>query len=114
VNQKVITNILAKQGCEIVVVLDGQQALEKTQIERYDLILMDWQMPILDGIEATKKIREFNLETPIIVITAAANKKEECLSAGANDFLTKPFKPAQLREFLEHYTKKGETASLAV
>jgi CheY-like chemotaxis protein len=100
VNQKVIATILSKQNCEVVVVVNGQQAFDKTRSQKYDLILMDWQMPVLDGIAATKKIREFDSETPIIFITAAANKKEECLEAGANDFLIKPFQPAQLREFL--------------
>jgi len=112
VNQKVITNILAKQGFEIVVVMDGQEAVEKTLSQKFDLILMDWQMPVMDGIEATLKIREFDSHIPIIFITAAANKRDECLEAGANGFITKPFKPSQLREVMAKYTLKGQTESV--
>jgi len=111
VNQKVVTNILSREGCEIVVAINGQQALEKAQKQRFNLILMDWQMPVLDGIEATKKIREFDAEVPVIFITAAVNKKGECLEAGANGVLTKPVRPAQLRELLVKY-KKEETQSV--
>jgi len=98
VNQKVVLNILSKHGYQIDIASNGQEALEKAKSCKYDIILMDWQMPILDGIEATKKIRVFDAVTPIIALTAAAHQEQECKDAGMQDYLLKPFKPTQLRD----------------
>ncbi|MCI5084074.1 MAG: response regulator [Saprospiraceae bacterium] len=77
---------------------NGQKCLEKMETTDYDLILMDLQMPVMDGLEATRKIRESNNQLPIIALTANANKEEEekCRSVGINDYLAKPFRPQEL------------------
>ena len=83
---------------------DGKEALDKFATSAYDLILMDIEMPIIDGLAATEKIRVLesttNRRVPIIALTANAmiGDKEKCLSAGADDYISKPFQPAQLVE----------------
>ena len=76
---------------------NGQKCLDKMEKKQYDLVLMDLQMPVMDGIEATIKIRTTN-DIPIIALTANASKQEEekCLSIGINDYLAKPFRPKEL------------------
>jgi len=108
VNQKVLTHILDKEDCMYVITSNGQEVVDKTKEEQFDLILMDWQMPIMDGIEATNQIREFDPHIPIIGLTAAPNQWKNCLEAGMNDVLTKPFKPAQLRERIARYLNKRD------
>ena len=89
------------------VVLDGQQALEFALRKKYDLILMDVQMPVLDGIEATAVIREqekiTGRHTPIIALTAHAMKgdSERCLQAGMDGYLSKPIQSQKLYELLD-------------
>jgi len=102
-NQKFAKVTLTKQGHFLDIVENGRLAIEKFQAETYDLILMDIQLPIMDGIEATKKIRQIEADhnqepIKIIAVTAFAldNKREECMAAGMDDFLPKPFKPNQL------------------
>jgi CheY-like chemotaxis protein len=96
-NQKLAKSILGKFGYAIDVAEDGQSALEAATKRRYDLILMDIQMPIMDGFEVTSKIREWEREhevpaTPIIALTAhaIAGYREKCLANEMNDYLTKP------------------------
>ncbi|HAV01932.1 MAG TPA: histidine kinase [Chryseobacterium sp.] len=86
---------------------DGLQALEACQETQFDLILMDVQMPVMDGIEATKRIRKIPsfFDTPILGVTAGniVGEKEKCLDAGMTDFLPKPLRQADLQEMLEKY-----------
>jgi CheY-like chemotaxis protein len=97
INQKIILLSLKKIVKNIDVASNGKEALDKFGTSKYDLILMDIQMPIMNGYVATKKIRELelssNTHTPIIAITAnaLAGDKEKCLAAGMNDYLSKPF-----------------------
>lgn len=107
VNQKVISNILIKKGIEFKVVCNGEEALKVYQDEKFDLILMDCQMPIMDGFEATEKIRELEKNTnskrvPIIALTANAMKgdREKCIGKGMDDFLSKPFRMNELLEII--------------
>ena len=81
----------------VEIAANGQKAVEMMQQNRYDLVLMDLQMPVMDGFEATQAIREFS-NVPIIALTANASvsEQERCLKAGMNDYLTKPFKPEEL------------------
>ena len=76
---------------------NGLVGIEKFREYGYDLILMDIQMPVMDGLEAARKIREFS-DVPIIALTANSNKEEQdkCLKIGMNDYLSKPFKPQDL------------------
>jgi CheY-like chemotaxis protein/signal transduction histidine kinase len=97
INQKIVLLSLRKLVRNIDVANNGKEALEKFGTSKYDLILMDIQMPVMDGIIATKKIRQVesstNSFTPIIAITANAlsGDREICLAAGANEYLSKPF-----------------------
>jgi CheY-like chemotaxis protein len=93
-NRDMLSRRLIKKGCEVVMALDGEQALEMAQAEAPDLILMDISLPGLDGWEATRRLKA-NPETkaiPIIALTAhaMAGDKEKCLEAGCDDYDTKP------------------------
>ncbi len=114
-NQKVATKMLQKMGHEVLVAADGKEAMDKFQKEEFDLIFMDGNMPVMDGLEATRKIREIEAQQsskqnkldsiPIIALTANAMKgdRERFLEAGMDEFLTKPFKKKDLSEILEQF-----------
>lgn len=101
-NQKFVRATLQREGHELDIAENGKIAIEKASNFQYDMILMDIQMPIMDGIEATLKIRELEqdkaIKTKVIAVTAFALEKDKsrCLAAGMNDFLAKPFKPKEL------------------
>ena len=105
VNQKVVLAILRKRGYHIEVANDGREALAKLQAAHYDLVLMDVQMPILDGLEATRLIRRESRwdRLPIIAMTAHAmnGDKERCLQSGMNAYISKPVQPAHLIATIE-------------
>jgi two-component system, sensor histidine kinase and response regulator len=101
VNQKVAARLLERIGHRVDVVADGQAAVSAWQTGRYDLILMDCQMPVLDGYEATREIRKREnggRRTPIVALTAHAMKgaDDACIAAGMDDYLTKPIDREQL------------------
>jgi CheY-like chemotaxis protein len=102
INQKIVVLSIQKLVKNIDIANNGKEALDKFGSTKYDLILMDIQMPVMDGILATKKIRELEAgtdqHTPIIAITAnaLAGDKENCLAAGMNDYISKPFQPEML------------------
>jgi CheY-like chemotaxis protein len=99
INQRVGKLILQRAGFNIDVVADGNEALEAHQARPYDLILMDCQMPTMDGFEASQKIRELAQPQPVIIaVTANAlvGERERCLNAGMDDYLSKPFQAEQL------------------
>lgn len=100
--------VLIKNNLTFDFALDGNEAIEKAQTTQYSLILMDIEMPILDGFEATIAIRNtenINQFTPIIALTASAlsSIKENALHVGMNGFLSKPFTPDQLNELLNEF-----------
>ena len=100
--------MLKKNNFEsIVVVENGQEALDQAKEQHYDLILMDMQMPVMNGFEATQKIRQLEeyKNTPIIALTAFAMKgdKEKCLNAGMNDYITKPVNTDELIKTIDGY-----------
>ena len=100
-NQFLATTILEEWGVIVEVAENGKEALEKFSEGKYDLILMDMQMPLMDGVEATRLIRQrLNSSIPIIALTANAIKgdRQRCLEAGMNDYLTKPFAQNDLLE----------------
>lgn len=108
-NQKYIGSLLTKWGVSYVMVANGKQVVEEAKRQSFDLILMDIQMPIMDGHEATVAIRNLqnaNQNVPIIALTASAmlTHKNVALRAGMNDFLPKPFDPGQLLAILHQYT----------
>jgi PAS domain S-box-containing protein len=108
INQMITTHLLEQYHCSITTAEDGFQASELTQQNHYDLILMDCQMPIMDGFDATRHIRTYeqknkaDTHTPIIALTANAIKgdKEKCLSAGMDDYLSKPIEPQAFEAML--------------
>ena len=92
----------------ITVADNGQLAVDLFQQEKFDLILMDIQMPIMDGYEATRQIRELEqTEQPIPIIALTANAqdsdREQCLSVGMNDFISKPFSKTQILRTVEKW-----------
>jgi CheY-like chemotaxis protein len=95
VNQKLALKILSKLGYDAALAVNGLQTLEMAGHQPYDLILMDVQMPEMDGLEATRLIRQqLQIQPIIIAMTANAmsEDKDECLNAGMDDFLSKPVK----------------------
>lgn len=91
-NQFVITNMLENLGCSVDIAANGQEALNALEKKTYDLIFMDCQMPVMDGFEATRALRDQGMTGVIVALTANALKgdKEKCLEAGMNDFISKP------------------------
>ena len=99
--QKLISKLLAKAGHSAEIVPNGAQAVIAVQRTNYDLVLMDMQMPELDGVSAARKIRQLDgpmRDVPIIALTgnALVGQRESCLAAGMNDYVSKPFEPEQL------------------
>ena len=113
VNQQVIQSILAKTGLNLSIAGDGKEAIEKATANRYDLILMDIQMPELSGIEAVKILRRKGLAIPIIALTANVMKNDiqECLAAGFNAHLPKPINRQKLFAMLQHYLSCGSDSA---
>jgi len=109
VNQTVIRVTLAKQGYHVTIAGDGVEAVSAFSAAPFDLILMDMQMPNLDGLAATARIRELEAATgghiPIIALTANAfaEDRKRCMQAGMDDFIAKPFKSEELLETLQHH-----------
>ena len=115
VNQKVLSHQLREMGLQYAVAANGTQALDLLSSETFDLVLMDWQMPEMDGLEATRRIRQLSTDArhiPIIALTANANAgfREACLAAGANDYLSKPYTEAALAALLVQWLPQAGTA----
>lgn len=85
--------------------LNGQEAVDMVQTQQVDLILMDMKMPVMDGLEATKEIRKFDSQIPIVAITAHAfeSDRRAASEAGCNDYLVKPINITQLMQMLKKY-----------
>ncbi|MCE7043335.1 response regulator [Dyadobacter sp. CY312] len=112
-NQKLLRAIFEKLGFEFVIVGNGLEAVELLKQESFDLVIMDLQMPVMDGYTAIRKIRkEISSTVPIITMTAHAlvGEKEECLSIGANSYISKPFKQEELISTILHVTGKALVA----
>jgi two-component system sensor histidine kinase/response regulator len=107
VNQLLTIRLLEGQGHEVVVVNHGRAALEALERERFDLVLMDVQMPEMDGLEATRILRQREAEgfrsVPIIAMTAHAMKgdRDKCLAAGMRGYISKPIQPEEFFELIE-------------
>ena len=110
VNQLLAKTILKKARIDVEIANNGQEAIQILAKEEFDLVLMDVQMPIMDGYEATRSIRDALQKTdlPVIAMTANAMQgdKERCLEAGMNDFLTKPIDGVQLVKVIGDWVKK--------
>jgi CheY-like chemotaxis protein len=114
-NRDMLTRRLEKRGFLVVVAVDGVAGIAQAKAEKPDLILMDMSLPVMDGWEATKRIRE-DVEiagVPIIALTAhaMASDREKCLAAGCNDFDTKPVELPRLLGKIDDLLKKGQAPS---
>jgi CheY-like chemotaxis protein len=106
VNQRLAERLLAREGCVVTVASNGFEAIARWEAQPFDLVLMDCNMPELDGLEATRRIRlkerERCTHTPIIALTADAmeSDRQACLRSGMDDYLSKPIREERLREAL--------------
>ena len=113
VNQMVARKMLEKSGYLVFIASNGEEAIHQLELAEFDIILMDCQMPIMDGFEATDRIRKLSQkeksQIPIIALTANAMKSDEekCLEAGMNDFLTKPIRLDTLKAKVQQWLKTG-------
>jgi two-component system sensor histidine kinase/response regulator len=116
VNQLLLTRLLEKRGHHVALVGNGRKALEALEKESYDLVLMDIQMPEMDGLEATEALRRSEQHTskrqPVVALTAHAMKgdEERCLAAGMDGYLTKPIRPSELDAVLQIYVERRRLA----
>ncbi len=112
VNQRLVKELLSRKSYQVTIVENGLKIFDVLENTRFDAILMDIQMPIMDGLEATSIIREIEKGTgkhiPIIGITAYAVKadKEKCVSAGMDDYMSKPFVKEEFYKMIEKYTSR--------
>ncbi|WP_316753828.1 response regulator [Pedobacter gandavensis] len=107
-NQLVIVNILNRLGYKPDLVKNGEEAIEAVDKKEYDMILMDMQMPVMDGLEATRLIRKKQLKQPVIIALTANTLKgdeQECLDAGMDDYIGKPIRLEDLMDKLEKWCK---------
>lgn len=113
INQRVALTLLHKWGHSTVLASTGAEAVEKHKLEKFDLILMDVQMPVMDGLEATEKIRELENEegrrTPIVAMTAHAmmGDGQKCLRSGMTAYIPKPLNSSKLQDLLRLVAEKG-------
>lgn len=110
INQRLVARLLEKEGHRVVLAGNGKEALSHWGRQPFDLILMDVQMPVMDGYEATREIRNAErvsrAHTPIVALTAhaMASDRQQCLNAGMDDFLTKPIQRRNLTEMVLRHT----------
>ncbi|PLU85125.1 MULTISPECIES: hybrid sensor histidine kinase/response regulator [Pseudomonas] len=107
VNQLVAKGMLVKLGCQVQLATQGAEALELLEQDEFDLVLMDCNMPVMDGYEASRRIRQSGRwpDLPIVALTANAmpEERERCRAAGMNDYLAKPFRREELLALVEHW-----------
>lgn len=114
--QRMVKSLLEKLGCSVEIVGNGKQAVAAASSNSYNMIFMDWQMPEMDGLEATQKIRNFETVSgkhiPIIAMTANAMQgdKDTCLSAGMDGYMSKPFKLDDLRNIISQYASQATSS----
>jgi signal transduction histidine kinase/CheY-like chemotaxis protein len=115
INQSVTKRIIEKNNCSCFIVDDGYQALDILNKETFDVILMDINMPLINGFETTRKIRLKGIKTPVIALTAFAKDEitEEAISAGMNDIMIKPFEPLLLFKVINDQINKARNASVS-
>lgn len=111
INQEVTKDLLELMQCEVDIVEEGHQALEMAKKNAYELIIMDLQIPGIDGLEVTRQIRA--AQTPskksiIVALTASAldGDRERCLQAGMDDYISKPMEAERLEDVLKHFFSK--------
>src|SRR5262249_47268309 len=120
VNQEVASGMLENMDCQVATAPNGASAVDRVAHESFDLILMDCEMPVMDGFEATRRIREAEAvaadegrtHLPIVALTAhaLAEIREKCLRSGMDDFVVKPFDEFQIGELLRRWIPSLERA----
>jgi CheY-like chemotaxis protein len=116
--RKLVSKLLARAGHRATLVCNGEEAVAAVQAHSYDLVLMDMQMPVMDGISAAKAIRGLGglqRHVPIIALTANAlvGTRDICLAAGMNDFLTKPIQPDALNSAIVRWARATPYPAIA-
>jgi PAS domain S-box-containing protein len=114
INQAFVEEVLAQLSCEVKTVSNGQEALDAIVLDTFDLVLMDCQMPVMDGFEAARRITYLksdgvlNRDLPVLALTANAMKgdRQRCLEAGMYDYITKPVRKRELKEKIIHWIGK--------
>ncbi|MFT3670710.1 ATP-binding protein [Aestuariivirga sp.] len=114
-NREVIRQFLEKLGQSADVVSDGAEAVAAAMRRHYDLVIMDMQMPVMDGIEATRNLRKLGINVPIVALTANASDvdREACLTAGMNGFKSKPISLAALTNLLHRFSGSADAEAAA-
>ncbi len=109
INQQIMEVMIRLKQWDCKIVSNGREAVEASRNEKYDLIFMDLNMPVLDGIEAAKEIREYDKSTPIIAITAYTDScyREKTEEVGMNDFIPKPFTRKDIYEAVKRSCSKA-------
>lgn len=110
-NVMIAEKMLTGWNAKVDVAENGVEAISKMRLKEYDIVLMDLQMPVMDGYTATRHIRFFDQNTPIIALTASAFPDIMKENDGLTDFLAKPFRPAVLYDMVFKYTHKNKMAS---
>jgi CheY-like chemotaxis protein len=107
VNQRIALKMLERLGHDAAVAVNGREALERARVECFDLILMDCQMPEMDGYQAARELRQRGGAPPIVALTANAleGDKQRCLDAGMDDYLPKPIDLKALAEMVDRWRR---------
>lgn len=115
INQIIVVRMLERLGAQVDIVMNGQEAVDQIGQKNYDLILMDCQMPVMDGYDATRKIRSTGRAIPIVAMTAnaLAGDREKALEAGMNDYITKPLDKEIMREVLTRWLSSSSSSRAA-
>ncbi|MEM9632485.1 MAG: response regulator [Pseudomonadota bacterium] len=114
INQRVATGLLNREGHQVEVVENGQEAVNAIKQNDYDLVLMDIHMPVMDGLSATRSIRDLEVgqdrHIPVIALTASATKtdRERCMNVGMDAYITKPFRSEELLAAIAKYSKRSD------
>jgi len=108
-NQLLAQQYLHREGANVKTANHGAEALDCIDQEAYDVVLMDMQMPVMDGYTATRELRKKGIQTPIIAMTAHAMREDlqKCLHAGCNDYISKPFRRANLVSMIQRYCRQS-------
>ena len=114
INLKLASKMIEKSGCKISIAHNGQEAVDKAATENYSMILMDMQMPVMDGIEAARTLRQKGIDTPIVALTANAfeSDKMKCFEAGMDDYLSKPLRRELVIECIGKWAHNIKTVSM--
>lgn len=105
INQELMCDLLKYLKCSVEIACNGKEAVQRVEESHFDLIFMDLQMPEMDGFEASRRIRKFHKEIPIVALTAnhLNGDLQRCYDAGMSDYLTKPFEIQDIESVIQKY-----------